>query len=78
MLFSYEKSNLGFGKHLPDLVGLQISKIGNNFHGGKLLYKIVTDELMEIHVHSGAKVPCLPFVSFCVICYMTFALTEGR
>lgn len=75
---SYEKLIPGFGKRLPDLVGMQISKIGNNFHGRKLLYKIVTDELMEISMYSCAKVLCLPFVSFCVVCYTTFALTEGR
>lgn len=75
---SYEKLIPDFGKRLPDLVGMQISKIGNNFHGRKLLYKIVTDELMEISMYSCAKVLCLPFVSFCVVCYTTFALTEGR
>lgn len=39
LLFSYVKSVSGFGKCLPDLylVGMQISKTGNNFHGRKLL-----------------------------------------
>lgn len=64
LLFSYEKSILDFGKSLPDVVGMQIRKIGNNFHGRKLLYEIVTDELMEIHVYSCAEVPCLPFYLF--------------
>lgn len=57
---------------------MQMSKIGNNFHGKKVIYKTVTDELMEIHVYPCAKVLCLPFVSFCVIYYVTFALTEDR
>lgn len=68
LLFNYKKSISDFGEHLPDLVGIQICRIGNNFHGRKLLYKIVTDELMEIHIYFCAKVLCLPFVSYAVIC----------
>lgn len=51
-------------------------RIGNNFHARKLLYTIVTDELMETHIYSCAEVLCLPFLSF--VSYTTFVFSEDR